>query len=44
LYLMDRIRYFTTICNIFEHKMMGQGVSLGQLYDVQNEINISKKH
>ncbi len=27
-----------------EYKMMGQGASLGQLYDEQNEIKTSKKH
>jgi len=31
------LRYFTTVCNDNEHKVMGQGSSLGQLYNVQNE-------
>jgi hypothetical protein len=40
---MFRLRYFTIVCNANEYKMMGQGASLGQLYDVQNEIKISKQ-
>jgi hypothetical protein len=38
LYIMFRLRYFTIVCNANEYKMMGQGASLGQLYDVKNEI------
>jgi hypothetical protein len=44
LYVMFRLRNFTIVCNANEYKMMGQGASLGQLYDVQNEIKISKQH
>jgi hypothetical protein len=42
LYIMLRLRYFTTICNTNEYIKMGQGTSLGKLYDVDNEIKISK--
>jgi hypothetical protein len=31
------------LCNIIEYKRMDQDVSLGQLYDVQNKINILYK-
>jgi hypothetical protein len=31
------IRHFTMPCSNAEYKKMGQDVSLGQLYDVQNE-------
>ncbi len=41
---MFRLRYFTIVCNNNEYKIMGEGASLGQLYDVHNEIKISKKH
>jgi hypothetical protein len=44
LYIMFRLRYFTIVCNNNEYKMMSQGSSLGQLYNVQNKIKISKKH
>ncbi len=37
-----RLRYFTITCNADEYKMMGQDLSLGQLYDVHNWIEISK--
>ena len=37
------LRYFTMLCNNAEYKKMDQDVSLGQLYDVQNEINILYK-
>jgi hypothetical protein len=41
---MFRLRYFTIVRNPDEYKLMSQGArSLGQLYDVQNEINTSKK-
>ena len=41
---MFRLRYFTIVRNTNEYKIMGKGASLGQLYDVHNEIKISKKH
>ncbi len=41
LYIMFRLRYFTTAN---EYKLMCQGVCLGQLYDVHNNIKISKNH
>jgi hypothetical protein len=44
LYIMFRLRYFTIVHNINEYKMMGQGASLGQLYDVQKKKYISKRH
>jgi hypothetical protein len=31
------------LCNNAEYKKMGQDMSLGQLYNVQNEINILYK-
>jgi hypothetical protein len=31
-----RLRHFTIICNTDEYKMMGQDLSLGQLFHVQN--------
>jgi len=34
------LRYFTMLCNNVEYKKMGPDMSLGQLYDVQNVINI----
>jgi hypothetical protein len=34
------LRYFTKLWNISEYKRMEQDMSLGQLYDVQNELNI----
>jgi len=37
------LRYFTTLSNNAEYKKMGQEVSLDQLYNVQNEINILYK-
>ncbi len=37
LYIMFRLRYFTSLCNTNECKMMGQDTGLGQLYDVQNK-------
>ncbi len=33
-----RLRYFTILCHVDEHKKMGQDLSIGQLYDVHNEI------
>ncbi len=44
LYIMFMLRYFITICNTNEYKMMGQDASLGQLYDVHDKIKILKKH
>ena len=44
LCIMFRLSYFTIVCNTNEYKMMGQGSSLGQLYDVHNKIKISRKH
>ncbi len=41
---MFRWRYFSIVCNENKYKMMGQGACQGQLYNVQNEIKISKKH
>jgi hypothetical protein len=37
------LKYFTMLCNNDEYKKINQGMSLGQLYDVQNEINILYK-
>jgi hypothetical protein len=37
------LRYFTMLRNNAEYKRMDQDVSLGQLYNVQNEINILYK-
>jgi len=37
------LRYFTMLCNNAEYQMMDQNMSLGQLYDVQHEINILYK-
>jgi len=37
------LRYFAMLCNYAEYKRMGQDWSLGQLYDVQNKINILYK-
>jgi hypothetical protein len=37
------LRYFTMLYNNAEYKKMDQDTSLGQLYDVQNEINILYK-
>jgi hypothetical protein len=34
------LRYFTMLCNNAEYKKIDQVVSRGQLYSVQNEINI----
>jgi hypothetical protein len=36
------LKFFTVLCNNAEYKM-DQGMSLGQLYDIQNEINILYK-
>jgi len=36
--------YFTMLCNYAEYQRMSQDLSLGQLYDVHNEIKISTKH
>ncbi len=44
LYRMLVVRDFTMLCNKAEYMRMGQDLSLGQLYDVQNEINIYTKH
>jgi hypothetical protein len=41
---MFRLSYFTIVCYTNEYKMMGQGSSLGQLYNVHNKIKISRKH
>ncbi len=38
------LRYFTLLCNNAEYKKMGQDLSLGQLYNVHNEIEIYTKH
>ncbi len=43
MYIMIRLRYFTIVYNANEYKMMGQGASLGELCNVQNEIKLSKK-
>ncbi len=43
LYIMFRLRYLTIECNANEYKMMGQGSSLGQFYNVHNGIKITKK-
>jgi hypothetical protein len=32
------------LCNNAEYKKMGQDLSLGQLYNVQNKIKIYAKH
>jgi hypothetical protein len=40
LYRMLYLRYFTMLCNNDEYKMMDQDMSIGQLYDLRNEINI----
>ncbi len=37
------LRYCTMLCKNAENKRMDQGKSLGQLYDVQNEIKILYK-
>ncbi len=37
------LRYFTMLSNNAEYKRMDQDMSLGQLYDVQNKINILYK-
>ncbi len=37
-----RLRYFTIFGNVDEYKRMSQDLSLGQLYDVHNEIKISR--
>ncbi len=37
------LRYFTMLCNNAEYKKMDQDMNLGQLYNVQNEINILYK-
>ncbi len=34
------LRYFAVLCNNAEYKKMDQDMSLGQLYNVQNETNI----
>jgi hypothetical protein len=44
LYIIVRLSYFTTVCNTHECKKMDQGISRGQLYDVENVIKISEKH
>jgi hypothetical protein len=36
-----KLSYFTILCNNDEYKRMGQDLSLGQLYNVQNKIKIS---
>ncbi len=38
------LRDFTMLCIKAEYKRMGQDLSLGQLYDVQNKIEIYIKH
>jgi hypothetical protein len=40
---MVGLRCFTMLCNNAEYKKMGQDMSLGQLYNVQNKINILYK-
>jgi hypothetical protein len=37
------LRYFTMLCNNAEYKKMDHDTSFGQLYNVQNEINILYK-
>ena len=37
------LRYFAMLCNYAEYKKMDQDVSLGQLYNAQDEINILYK-
>jgi len=37
------LRYFAMLCNNAEYKKMDQDISRGQLYDVQNKINILYK-
>ncbi len=44
LYRMLALRDFTMLCNNAEYKKMGEYLSLGQLYDVCNEIKIYTKH
>jgi hypothetical protein len=41
LYIMS---YFTIKCNTHVYRKMDPDFSWGQLYNVQNEIKISKKH
>ncbi len=36
-----KFKYFTVQCNNAEYKRMDQDLSLGQLYDVHNQIQIS---
>ncbi len=40
---MLSLRYFSMQCNYAEYKKMDQDMSLGQLYDVQNEIKVLYK-
>ncbi len=40
---MVGLRYCTVLCKDAEYKNMDQDMSLGQLYDVQNEIKILYK-
>jgi hypothetical protein len=44
LHRMLAVRDFAMLRNNAEYKKMGQELSLGQLYDVHNEIKISIKH
>jgi hypothetical protein len=40
---MLELRYFTTGCNNAEYKKIQQDTSLGQLYEIQNEMKILYK-
>ncbi len=44
MYKMLGLRYFIMLFNNAEYKKMSQDLSLGKLYDVQNEIKIYTKH
>ena len=41
--LMLTLSYSTIMCNTHEYKKMDTGLSRGQLYEIQNEINMSEK-
>ena len=43
MFIAIELRYFNTLCNNAEYQKMDQDMSLGQLYDVQNEIKILYK-
>jgi hypothetical protein len=40
---MLELKYFTTRCNNAEYKKIQQDTSLGQLYEIQNEMKILYK-